>query len=199
MHGVKCLHHGLLRGEQLAGGWQRSVRQWPGHALAADRALLGRWRGVHAGIAGEGRTVPAPDVPAMRGGALRDRLPGGRKVRYFNWFNHPETSWPKPLELQLTPDVTVRSKGIMEKCTFYVQGLTEAKSTARTEKRTVRDGEVLTACAQACRTSAIHFGNLGDGSSEVARMWKAQARGVIRRPTEQGRSARDGGATGQRG
>ena len=63
----------------------------------------------------------------MRGGALRDRLPGGRKVRYFNWFNHPETSWPKPLELQLTPDVTVRSKGIMEKCTFYVQGLTEAK------------------------------------------------------------------------
>ena len=62
----------------------------------------------------------------------------------------------------------------MEKCTFCVQRLTEAKSKARTEKRTVRDGEVLTACAQACPTSAIHFGNLADSSSEVHRMWKAQ-------------------------
>ena len=62
----------------------------------------------------------------------------------------------------------------MEKCTFCVQRLTEAKSKARTEKRTVRDGEVLTACAQACPTSAIHFGNLADSSSAVAKMWKAQ-------------------------
>jgi len=79
-----------------------------------------------------------------------------------------------PLEQQLNPDVTVRSKGVMEKCTFCVQRLTEAKDRARTEKRTVRDGEVLTACAQACPTSAIHFGNMADSSSAVARMWKAQ-------------------------
>ena len=84
------------------------------------------------------------------------------KVRYFNWYNYPESAWPSPLEQQLNPDVTVRSKGVMEKCTFCVQRLTEAKSKARTEGRTVRDGEVLTACAQACPTSAIHFGNLAD-------------------------------------
>ncbi len=96
------------------------------------------------------------------------------KVRYFNWFDYPESAWPSPLEQQLNPDVTVRSKGVMEKCTFCVQRLTEAKSKARTEKRTVRDGEVLTACAQACPTSAIHFGNLADPASQVAQMWKAQ-------------------------
>jgi molybdopterin-containing oxidoreductase family iron-sulfur binding subunit len=96
------------------------------------------------------------------------------KVRYFNWFNYPESAWPSPLELQLNPDVTVRSKGVMEKCTFCMQRLNEAKSRARTEKRTVRDGEVLTACAQACPTYAIHFGNLADSSSEVAKMWRAQ-------------------------
>jgi molybdopterin-containing oxidoreductase family iron-sulfur binding subunit len=96
------------------------------------------------------------------------------KVRYFNWFNYPESAWPSPLEQQLNPDVTVRSKGVMEKCTFCVQRLTEAKSRARTEGRTVRDGEVQTACAQACPTSAIHFGNIADKSSTVAKMWTAQ-------------------------
>ena len=96
------------------------------------------------------------------------------KVRYFNWYNYPESAWPSPLEQQLNPDVTVRSKGVMEKCTFCVQRLTAAKDKALTEKRTVRDGEVLTACAQACPTSAIHFGNLADPSSQVAKMWKAQ-------------------------
>jgi molybdopterin-containing oxidoreductase family iron-sulfur binding subunit len=55
-----------------------------------------------------------------------------------------------------------------------VQRLTEAKSKARTEKRTVRDGEVVTACVQACPSSAIHFGNLADSDSVVAKMWKAQ-------------------------
>ncbi len=62
----------------------------------------------------------------------------------------------------------------MEKCTFCVQRLTAAKWKAETEKRALRDGEVLTACAQACPTSAIHFGNLADPDSQVAQMWKAQ-------------------------
>ncbi|MHB8354931.1 MAG: 4Fe-4S dicluster domain-containing protein [Burkholderiales bacterium] len=96
------------------------------------------------------------------------------KVRYFNWWQYPERAWPNPLEQQLNPDVTVRSKGVMEKCTFCVQRLTEAKSRARTEGRRVADGEVTTACAQACPTSAITFGNLADDKSEVARIWARQ-------------------------
>ena len=94
------------------------------------------------------------------------------KVRYFNWWNYPETAWPNPLELQLNPDVTVRSKGVMEKCTFCMQRLTAAKDKAKTEGRLVADGEVLTACAQACPTSAITFGNFADPKSRVSQMWK---------------------------
>jgi len=96
------------------------------------------------------------------------------KVRYFNWANYPEKAWPNPLEMQLNPDVTVRTKGVMEKCTFCVQRLTEAKNVARTQGRKVADGEVTTACAQACPASAISFGNLADPTSEVAKIWKQQ-------------------------
>lgn len=94
------------------------------------------------------------------------------KVRYFNWWNYPSTAWPNPLELQLNPDVTVRSKGIMEKCTFCMQRTTAAKDKAKTEGRLVADGEVQTACQQACPTSAITFGNFADPKSRVSEMWK---------------------------
>ena len=96
------------------------------------------------------------------------------KVRYFNFWQYPETAWPNPLEEQLNPDVTVRSKGVMEKCTFCVQRLTDAKNRARTENRRVADGEVMTACQQACPTSAIAFGNLADKKSQVAQIWDRQ-------------------------
>lgn len=96
------------------------------------------------------------------------------KVRYFNWWNYPDRAWPNPLEQQLNPDVTVRSKGVMEKCTFCVQRTVEAKNRARTEGRLVTDGEVTTACAQACPTSAITFGNLADPKSQVAQTWRRQ-------------------------
>ncbi|WP_297452242.1 4Fe-4S dicluster domain-containing protein [Ferrovum sp.] len=96
------------------------------------------------------------------------------KVRYFNWWNYPDRAWPNPLELQLNPDVTVRSKGVMEKCTFCMQRLRAGMDKAKTEGRILADGEVLTACAQACPTSAITFGNLADKKSKVARMWKNQ-------------------------
>ncbi len=96
------------------------------------------------------------------------------KVRYFNWWNYPERAWPNPLELQLNPDVTVRSKGVMEKCTFCMQRLRAGMDKAKTDGRILADGEVLTACAQACPTSAITFGNLADKKSKVARMWKKQ-------------------------
>jgi Fe-S-cluster-containing dehydrogenase component len=98
------------------------------------------------------------------------------KVRYFNWYDYPTTKdvWPSPMEQQLNPDLSVRSKGVMEKCTFCKQRTYMARNNAKTEGRPVRDGDVMTACQESCPTGAIHFGNLFDPEAEVARMWKAQ-------------------------
>jgi molybdopterin-containing oxidoreductase family iron-sulfur binding subunit len=68
----------------------------------------------------------------------------------------------------------VRGKGVMEKCTFCIQRVTVAKNNAKSEGRLVRDGDVQTACQQACPTSAITFGNLVDPESRVHKQWKAQ-------------------------
>jgi molybdopterin-containing oxidoreductase family iron-sulfur binding subunit len=88
------------------------------------------------------------------------------KVRRFNWF---DWKWPKPLHLQLNPDVTVRSKGVMEKCSFCVQRIKEAHGVAKDEKREIRDGEVQPACVQTCPTGALVFGNLMDRTSRVSK------------------------------
>ncbi|HWP35447.1 MAG TPA: molybdopterin-dependent oxidoreductase [Thermodesulfobacteriota bacterium] len=102
------------------------------------------------------------------------------KVRFFNWFDYsreayagkpnPAYAWPYPLNLQLNPDVTVRSVGVMEKCTMCIQRINRAKDRATDEGRLVRDGEFTTACAQACPTEAIVFGNLKDPDSRVAKL-----------------------------
>ena len=97
------------------------------------------------------------------------------KVRYFNWHNFAEPggeweSWPDPLNMLLNPDVTVREKGVMEKCTFCVQRIRGAQNRARLEDRAVRDGDITPACAQACPSEAIVFGDLRDRSSLVARL-----------------------------
>jgi len=89
------------------------------------------------------------------------------KVRRFNWF---DWKWPKPLNLQLNPDVTVRSKGVMEKCSFCVQRIKEAHGKAKDENREIRDGEVQPACVQTCPTKALIFGNLMDRSSKVRKL-----------------------------
>jgi len=98
------------------------------------------------------------------------------KVRYFNWYDYPSTDnvWPEEMTKQLNPDVTVRTKGVMEKCTFCVQRLYVAKNDARTAGHLVNDGDVQTACQQACPTSAISFGNLVDPKSRVAKQWAHQ-------------------------
>jgi molybdopterin-containing oxidoreductase family iron-sulfur binding subunit len=90
------------------------------------------------------------------------------KVRYFNWYKYNLKAWPEPLDLQLNPDVTVRARGVMEKCTFCVQRIRSAQHTARLEGRELRDGEFTTACAQACPSDAIIFGNRRDPASRVA-------------------------------
>jgi anaerobic selenocysteine-containing dehydrogenase/Fe-S-cluster-containing dehydrogenase component len=97
------------------------------------------------------------------------------KVRYFNWHNFAEPggeweSWPDPLNMLLNPDVTVREKGVMEKCTFCVQRIRGAQNRARLEDRAVQDGEITPACAQACPSEAIVFGDLHDETSLVARL-----------------------------
>jgi Fe-S-cluster-containing dehydrogenase component len=90
------------------------------------------------------------------------------KVRYFNWYKYNQVSWPEPLHLQLNPDVTVRARGVMEKCTFCIQRIRGAQNQARLEDRPIRDGEFTTACAQACPSDAIAFGNVRDPEGRVA-------------------------------
>lgn len=88
-------------------------------------------------------------------------------VRFFN-FNDPV--WPEPLQNAWNPEVSVRSKGVMEKCTFCVQRIRKAEMSARDENRPLRDGDVVPACVQSCPTRAMTFGDLADSSSNVARL-----------------------------
>jgi molybdopterin-containing oxidoreductase family iron-sulfur binding subunit len=90
-------------------------------------------------------------------------------VRRFNWFRYDQY-WPAPMPLVLNPDVTVRDRGVMEKCTMCVQRIIAGKDRARTEGRRVRDGEILTACQQTCPTQAITFGDLKDGGSGASQL-----------------------------
>ncbi len=97
------------------------------------------------------------------------------KVRYFNWFGYGEPdrkqyAWPEPLHWLLNPDVTVRGKGVMEKCTFCVQRIREAEHRAKAEGRDVQADEFTTACAQACPSRAIIFGDAADENWSVAKM-----------------------------
>ena len=96
------------------------------------------------------------------------------KVRYFNWFGYGEPdrvqyAFPEPLNWQLNPDVTVRGKGVMEKCTFCVQRIREAENRAASEQRDVGPDEFTVACAAACPSRAIVFGDAADPSWSIGR------------------------------
>jgi anaerobic selenocysteine-containing dehydrogenase/Fe-S-cluster-containing dehydrogenase component len=96
------------------------------------------------------------------------------KVRYFNWFGYGEQdriqyAFPEPLNWQLNPDVTVRTKGVMEKCTFCVQRIREAENRAALEHRPVAADEFTTACAAACPSRAIVFGDAADANWSVTK------------------------------
>jgi molybdopterin-containing oxidoreductase family iron-sulfur binding subunit len=91
------------------------------------------------------------------------------KVRRYNFllFSDFET---ESLKLLRNPDVSVRSRGVMEKCSYCVQRISAAKIEADKENRAVLDGEIVTACQQACPASAITFGNINDQQSKVAKL-----------------------------
>jgi Fe-S-cluster-containing dehydrogenase component len=96
------------------------------------------------------------------------------KVRYYNWFGYGEPgrrqyAFPEPMQMQLNPDVTVRGKGVMEKCTFCVQRIREAETRADLEHRPLKADEFTTACAQACPSKAITFGDAADPTWAVAK------------------------------
>jgi molybdopterin-containing oxidoreductase family iron-sulfur binding subunit len=91
------------------------------------------------------------------------------KVRRFNFLLYSDYE-TESLKLMRNPDVSVRSRGVMEKCSYCVQRINEAKITADKENRPIRDGEIVTACQQACPASVITFGNLNDKNSKVAKL-----------------------------
>jgi molybdopterin-containing oxidoreductase family iron-sulfur binding subunit len=90
------------------------------------------------------------------------------KTRRFNWFDYPRED--RLANLVLNPDVTVRTRGVMEKCTFCVQRIQEAKIEARRTGAPIEDGDIRTACQQSCPANAIVFGDLNDANSRVARL-----------------------------
>jgi len=97
-------------------------------------------------------------------------------ARVFEFFN---PRWDKPLHLQLNPDVSVREVGVMEKCTFCVQRIHAAEIDAKANKTALKDGDMKTACAQACPSKAMVFGDLNDPESEVSRLFKSPRGGKL--------------------
>jgi len=97
------------------------------------------------------------------------------KVRRFNWFNYTKNI-EKPLHMALNPDVTVRSRGVMEKCTFCIHRIKNTKIQAKIEHREIKDGDIKTACQESCASGAIVFGDLNDQNSQVAKIFKTDRR-----------------------
>jgi MoCo/4Fe-4S cofactor protein with predicted Tat translocation signal len=94
------------------------------------------------------------------------------KVRRFNFFDYHQ-QYVEPMNLVLNPDVTVRTRGVMEKCTFCVQRIKESKGLAKDVGKALEDGDVQTACQQSCPTNAIAFGDVNNAQTHVAKHRKS--------------------------
>jgi molybdopterin-containing oxidoreductase family iron-sulfur binding subunit len=91
------------------------------------------------------------------------------KVRRFNFYHYADFETPS-LQLGRNPNVTTRSRGVMEKCTYCTQRISAARITSKKENRNIEDGEIQTACQQACPSQAITFGNIKDSNSQVSKL-----------------------------
>lgn len=96
------------------------------------------------------------------------------KVRRFNWFYYDGHHRKEPIHMALNPDVTVRTRGVMEKCSFCVQRIKDGTNTAKDENRALKDGEIKTACQDVCPSNAIVFGDLNDKESKVNKWFENQ-------------------------
>jgi molybdopterin-containing oxidoreductase family iron-sulfur binding subunit len=92
-------------------------------------------------------------------------------ARYFNWY---EPEWPDPMQNQINPDVSLRPKGVVEKCTLCHHRLQNARDQARAEQRDLRPGEYVPACVESCPAEAMTFGDLSDSGSEVAELARSR-------------------------
>jgi molybdopterin-containing oxidoreductase family iron-sulfur binding subunit len=170
----------ILRGRELT--WMRIERYWEGgqdgEPLEARVVPMLCQHCDNAPCEPVCPVYAAYHTPDGLNGQIYNRCVGTRycanncpyKVRYFNWYAYNKRAFPEPLNLQLNPDVTVRARGIMEKCTFCIQRIRAAQHEARLEDRALVDGDVVTACAQACPSDAIVFGNTRDPESRVSRL-----------------------------
>jgi molybdopterin-containing oxidoreductase family iron-sulfur binding subunit len=163
--------------------WMRIERYWRGDPAAPAGASVTPMLCQQCGNAPCEPVCPvfaAYHTPDGLNGQVYNRCVGTRycsnncpyKVRFFNWFNYAERggeyeAWPEPLSWLLNPDVTVREKGVMEKCTFCVQRIRSTQHKARIEDRQIQDGEIVPACAQTCPSEAIVFGDLNNPASRV--------------------------------
>jgi Fe-S-cluster-containing dehydrogenase component len=91
------------------------------------------------------------------------------KVRRFNFYHYADEETPS-LKPMRNPNVTIRSRGVMEKCTYCIQRISEAKINSQLENRPIRDGEIRTACQQACPAQAIVFGDISNPYSRVSKL-----------------------------
>jgi Fe-S-cluster-containing dehydrogenase component len=91
-------------------------------------------------------------------------------VRFFNFY---DPVWPEPLQKSLNPEVSIRTNGVMEKCTFCIQRIRKGEEKAKDEGREIRDGDVTPACVGSCTAKAMVFGNIADPESEVSRLGKS--------------------------
>ncbi|HWA57405.1 MAG TPA: molybdopterin-dependent oxidoreductase [Gemmatimonadales bacterium] len=170
----------ILRGREMT--WMRIERYWEGgeHGEPLEARFVPMLC-QHCDNAPCEPVCPvyaAYHTPDGLNGQVYNRCVGTRycanncpyKVRYFNWYAYNKKAFPEPLNLALNPDVTVRARGVMEKCTFCVQRIRGAQHQARLEDRKLADGDVVTACAQACPSNAIVFGDTQDPASRVSQV-----------------------------